>query len=170
VAQPAPDPDHVAQAWELFCENRTLREIAEILRSRGIQVSYEGVRGWIKKARTAEAFMVAESPSEKLEKHELLRDRYLAFLDRIIRDGIDRMSPAGGGTYEAVAPVVLRAGMEQAKVLGIYAPIRAVLEGNVSVPAPDSQTAAIVAAMEERARRQATAEGRALLSGDEESP
>lgn len=175
MPQSAPNPEHVARVWELFCEQRTLREIAEIMKTspsdggRSISISHETVRQWVLKAREAEAWLVAKTEVEKADERETMKARYLGFLERLAAAGFDRMSPRGGGTYEQVAPILLKIGQETAKVLEIHAPVRVRVEGSVLAPALDPQTAAIVAAMEQ-AREQATATGRALLSGDGDSP
>lgn len=174
MPRPAPDPEHIARVGELFAENRSLREIAEIMRQpapegRGIEISHETVRQWVIKWREAETWLVAKEEADKQAEREVLRSQYVAFLERIIRDGVDRYSPSGGGTYEAVAPIVLRAAMEKMKFLGEYAPTRIDVGSSGLPPAPDSQTVAAIGAAIERAREQATADGRALLSGNEES-
>lgn len=105
-----PSDEVIARAWEMQVEGRSLRYIGEKL-----GISPETARKYAKQGRIAEAWIRDDD-----EDPSYNRAVFAAFLDMLIADGKDRYT-IGGGDYETVAPVMLRAAAEKAKMLGLYA-------------------------------------------------
>lgn len=156
MGRPGPTPETIARAWELAAEGRTPAYIGEAL-----GVSRETARKYVQLGMVAESWLIGDDERATLE---MLRAKYAAALDRIAADGVDRYN-GGGGLYEQVAPVVLRAIVEGARMAGVYT--RLVGEGG-SNTAPAEVDPDVVAAVD-AARKRRDAERSALLTEEEES-
>lgn len=156
MAPPMPDPERVARAWELHSEQgRSLRAIGQLL-----GISHETARQWVRQGRAAQAWLEEDARKEDYTGPEHVRAKLATFLDSLISMGRDEIDN-GGATYKDVAPIMLRAAVEQARALGAYAPTRVDVTGVGPAAEPDPQTRAVVDAMQAR-----TAERDQQLAGD----
>lgn len=135
-----PSVETVARAWELRIEGRSLRYIAEDL---GCAV--ETARRYVEQGRVTEAWL---RDDETDPSHN--RALFAAFLEKLISDGFDRYGPTGGGDYETVAPIILRAAVEKAKMLGLYAATKYDLISSGAPVPPQEMQDAIRAVIEQR--------------------
>jgi hypothetical protein len=156
----APDPEHVVRAWELHCEGRSLATIREILQrelKEKAPRSRETIRSWVKQGRAAAAWLDEDEKSENYTGPEHVRAKLATFMDELIAMGKDELK--ADGSYEKIAPIMMRAAIEQARALGGYAALRIHHEGNGSPPAPDAGTQAVIDVLNGRHGQ--------LLSGEE---
>jgi hypothetical protein len=142
MGRPPPDPDHVVRAYELWCEGRNLREVQEILGEappRGIgrrPGSHVTVRTWIKQGELITAWLREDKNDEHHTSPAMVRARFVHFLDSLMARGFDELQKTKA-EYKDIAPILLRIGTEQARALGVYAPLRIHNEGNGSPLAPE---------------------------------
>lgn len=124
--------------------------------------SHETVRRWIKTGELAVAWLRENADDEHHTSLAMARARFVTFLDNLMARGFDELDRTKA-QYKDVAPIMHRLASDQARALGVYAPLRVHHEGLGSPAELDPNTLAVVDEM----RQNNDQIEQAMLSGEE---